>query len=300
MTTTILHKQVVAFIFCFGAGIICNLYAEPGATISFSPNSASPATIEMSSGKARLLYRRGEAPRQAMCLITPSGREIAMTDLFLYRLRCSNEDPFRDALWTKPECWDSALSFKSLDGNESHPGGKILSIKGLRGTLAKHIYATIYPQETQVYVVNTLKAEETSKKVTDIQIAIFGAKEGEETFLTEITGDDMPLEPSKTYGAKKYVAAYLPAFDATIAVICLPRGAQSSRIMRFVQYFPFERQRSFRICGIENSDLNGGEEIRLRYIIYWNDGDRTKEIKSLADRCDRGELTDRFWRLNEN
>lgn len=264
--------------------------AEDSSSIIFKPNAERPTEITMSSGSAHLVFSR--MIWQAMRLVTPAGKDLPVTDLFLYN---ASAEGIPGGYWTKPELWDAQLSFKLILRDAGEPRGTTLLIEGRRGALRKQVFATIYPNESTVYVVSRLASDEPLKKVTDIQLSCFAAQPGEKTHVSEVYVDGVPCDLEKTVTGKKYVCAYLPTYDSTVAIISFPAGFQKSKVNRFLQYIPMAKQREMRICGIDQNDLMPGQVVQLAYMIHWNDGNSAEEAKSLSARAQAGEFSSRFY-----
>jgi hypothetical protein len=270
-----------------------------GAAVTMDPSGTDkPEKVILSAGHgAELEFYR--SLWQAMKVRTPAGKEINVTDLFFYTTQVT-EDPDLSAYWTDPERWDKELTFRS---GTAGGDGAAVEITGQRGPLNKSVNAAIYPDDPAVYVVSRLSAGEAVQIEGDPQLAYFGLPPQDLRSPTDVFVDGENkthiFDEEVTARGKSFLYTYFPGLDMCLAILALPKEKQSIRVDSPLEYLNRlgnrgDWGREFRVFGLGGHELKPGEEIDLRYVIYWNDGDRLDEVKSLAGRLQSGALDDKF------
>lgn len=288
-------KYAAAVLACFSLNQVA---LGQGATVTMDPpDTDKPAKVILSAGNgAELEFYRNLW--QAMKVRTAEGKEINITDLFFYSTNVG-KDPANSGYWTDPERWDKELTFRSGAAGNDGAGVKII---GQRGPLSKTVSAAIYPGDPAVYVINRLATAEEVKIDGDPHTAYFGLppqdpKSPSDVFVDGENKSHVFDEEVQAQG-KSFLYTYFPGLDMCLAILSLPKEKLSIKTKSPLEYrnrMGDEEKwgREFIVRGI-GGPLKPGEEIDLRYVIYWNDGDRLDEVKSLAERLNSGALDDRF------
>lgn len=227
---------------------------------------------------------------------TPLGTEADITDLFMYQTRINGSGDY----WTRPERWDAELTFRV---GRSGDDGAAVEITGRRFPAVKTVNAAIYPGEPAVYVVSRLEVSEQSTIDSDTQLIYLGEafQDASEPAIIIIDGEDHShlFDKDVSIHGDVFLYTYLPGENLSLAIITVPRNDHSIKVRRpFIYRNRFggndQWGRELIIRGIHEEELLPGEELDLRYVIYWNDGDRLDEVKALTDYIQSGEFAEKF------
>ena len=227
---------------------------------------------------------------------TQSGKSISLTDLFFYNTHVDGVE--NAGYWTKPENWDQELTFTAIGReNDAHEGVTIL-IQGKRGPLTKQVYVSMYPDDSAVYVVNRLSTSQ-STKIQDRHTSHFSSDPKNPAYPAGIFVDGVdashPQGVLKQMKAERYVYAYIPRQDLCMAILMASSGLQQLKLKNPLEYHGLSNGREFHIAGINGQKLDPGHAVELRYVIYWNDGDKSQYIKQLSKRLQEGKYKKRFY-----
>lgn len=264
--------------------------------IELKPNDAKPTEVVIApmKGSSLVFYRY---IWQAM-KVSAGDRGINLTDLLFYNTFMNGKPEGQNAYWTKPENWDSQLSFKLLGKNEA--GGETVLIEGKRDGYAKQVYITAFPNENAVYVVNLLTAMQAGK-YDDIKLAHFRTDPTHPDSVAELMIDGNALPLDKKCSGKSSAVFYFEKRNLTIGIFMAPLAMQKHKLGKRGAFFNFEPLQSaacqLKLYGVSNKDLKAGDVVALCYMICWDEGMKLEDYAALEKKMQSGDLNARFYKL---
>lgn len=254
--------------------------------IELLPTPSSPSELRIYPAAGHLRFYNAEW--QAMTLRTRQGVEIAATDLFFY---ATQADGLTGSYWTQEGTWYQRFSFTRLP---DAGGASTVRIVAQREGVTKTVYATVYPGDPLIYVVNRLSANRTLHHVYDAAVTYLANGPGSSMYAPQVVLDGTPVSGSSARGSASSLIR-LPIKDATLGILFAPPAQQTTKIPGPLFYMWTEAGGSdMRLIGIDGQTLNLGEVVELRYALYWGDGDKSAELQELSARMQGGELNTRF------
>lgn len=249
--------------------------------------------IKLSAGPAEFRFYR--KVWQAVSVTTPGGKKLNIVDPLFYSSQQNDKPTGSDAYWTKPESWDSQLTFEVVDRAADAPQGvATIHITGKRPGLVKEVYVTQYPGESVVYVVNRIKAEETFN-LHDPQM-IYMAREVDNTMhLSEMTLDGVMVDGQSKVQGKRGAFMYLGTSNTSLGLAAAPASEQKTKMREMFHHFPQKTGRELRILGIAGQQLKAGETVEIRYALWWGDGNQLRQVTAWIDDVADGKHNDRFY-----
>jgi hypothetical protein len=255
--------------------------------VQILPNAQAPNEVILSSATAQLRFYRNLW--QAMTVTTPGGTTMPIVDLFFY---LTYADQILGQYWTKPEIWDTAFSFQALP---TLNGASTAVIQATRSGLTKKIFATVYPDDPAIYVVNQVSTSVPLSNVVDIALSYIPSDDPSSSmYADELIVDGTTRSMTQSWLGSQSSFLYLPNKSATLALLSAPANQQTLKINQPLFYYYPGGGSDMRIRGIDGQNLIPGETVDLRYVIYWNDGRKLDEVNALKQRLQAGELNGRF------
>ena len=246
------------------------------ALIEIQPDEQKPERVIMNSGKGRLIFYRHVW--QAMNLETASGKILPVIDLFFY---ITHAEGIPGGYWTDPKNWDTQLSFQHISRKGVPNGPRTLFIEGSRNGLKKQVFATIYPGQPIIYVVNRLVAVGKAVQVKyDKQLTWFPKDPKGMRHASQVVLDGQKHPIDKGSIAKRYAYFFLPNQDACLAILFTPMAQQQLGTSAPLQYNVYDNGAEIGVAK-GGKLLASGEMLEQRYAIYWSDGQKLDKVKEL-------------------
>lgn len=249
--------------------------------------------VVLQSGKSEFRVYRNLW--QAVSVKTPAGRTLRITDPILYNTHANDLPKGHDAYWSKPESWDSQLTFSVVERPDAPEGSATVLIEGKRDNLIKQVYISQYPSEPGVvYVVNRLRALEDAK-YQDMHLIYLARSADNATYLSEMTLDGVMVDPETRAAGKRGAFMYLGTSDSSLGMALAPAAVQKAKLRDPLIHVPQKTGRELRIFSISGQTLKAGEEVEIRYALYWGDGNQLREVHAWIQAVADGQKNDLFY-----
>ena len=244
--------------------------------IEFQPNDLKPTKVILNSSNGSLNFYR--KVWQAMNLVTADGKSLPVTDLFFYNSVAEGISGY----WTDPKIWDAHLSFRKIPLPDGQNRPRTVLIEGSQKGLRKQVFATIYPDQPIVYVVNRILTNGKSIQVkNDQQLTWFPAQPADKRHASQVVLDGKEHPIDKAGRALNYAYFYLPNQDACLGIVFTPTAQQRLGTSVLLAYNVHENGREISLPK-GGKTLSAGEMMEQRYAIFWSDGRKLDEVKRLA------------------
>jgi hypothetical protein len=276
-----------------------------GSPTLFAADTQEPvkASIEKTDGVTQAVVLQNGATEfrlyrslwQAVSVKTPAGKTLRITDPILYNTHANDLPKGHDAYWSKPENWDSQLTFSVVERPDAPQGTSTVLVEGKRDNLIKQVYISQYASEPGVvYVVNRLRALEEGK-FQDMHMIYLARSVDNATYLAEMTLDGVMVDADARAAGKRGAFMYLGTSDCSLGLAMAPAEVQKAKLRDPMVHMPQKTGRELRIFSVSGQTLKAGEEVEIRYALYWGDGNQLREVHAWIQAVADGQKNDLFY-----